>query len=86
MKRLCLPWMIAASTMWSCASGPTPTAGPRLMPPANLTAPCELPPPPADGRLRPELKRNHLLAMALFHECRQKHRRLVQWLERTADE
>jgi hypothetical protein len=78
--RLLIVMTIAASMLMACASGVPPMmAPPRRLPPPSLTAPCPLPPQPADGRLATSLLPNHVQAMELLALCRSRHQALSAW-------
>lgn len=75
-----LALLAAASMLTACASGGTPTPAPILLPPAHLTQQCLAPPPPTSGALT-DLLSNHLTTAQLLHQCRDRQRGLVEWME-----
>jgi len=82
MRRLTLCLLFACLILAGCATGPMPTPAPRLYPPALLTTLPEPPPAPASGALE-DLYRNHLEAMALYWQLRDRYQGLVEWLKAT---
>lgn len=76
-----LVMLLAVSMLTACASGPTPTQAPiLLLPPAHLTQQCLAPPPPTSGALT-DLLSNHITTAKLLHQCRDRQRGLVEWME-----
>lgn len=71
---LALAWMQTA-----CVSGPAPIPGPsRQPPPPDLLTPFPPLPQPASA-MGPDLLANHVMAAALYHECRARHGTLAEW-------
>ncbi|MES7047943.1 hypothetical protein U6S72_12235 [Cutibacterium acnes] len=80
-------WLACACLMTSCAHGtrPTPEIPAALLalvtplPPIgeDLKAPCPATLPPAVDPSLAGLMRNHLQAAALYHDCRDRQRRLA---------
>ena len=76
-----LALLAAALTLTACASGVRPTPAPiLLLPPAHLTQQCLAPPPPTSGALT-DLLSNHITTAKLLHQCRDRQRGLVEWME-----
>ena len=72
---------IAATLMLTaCASGPPPTPMPELYPPQSEMQVCEALPPPTSGALT-DLLINHLAVARAYHQCRDRHQGLIDWLE-----
>ena len=69
-------------TMTACAFGPPPMQAPTLTPPEEEMAMCPALPPPASGRLT-DLLANHIATAEAYHQCRDRHRGLIDWLQAT---
>lgn len=69
---------IAALMLTACATGTPPIPDqPHPRPcPANLTSPCQLPPPAKSGSLA-DLYQNHIEAMELAAQCRDQMAKLA---------
>ena len=82
MRKTILPLLLVVLTMTACASGPQPTQAPILLPPQSEMQECpEL--PPLQSGIMTDLLTNHIAVAKAYHQCRDRHRGLVQWLERT---
>jgi hypothetical protein len=68
--------------MTACASGPPPTSVPTLSLPEAELQMCPVLPAPQSSRLT-DLLTNHIAVAAMYHQCRDRHSGLVQWLEAT---
>ena len=78
-----LSLMLAVTlTLTACASGKPRTPGPTLTVPEADKAPCETIPQPKDGS-QTELLANHVMTAKLYHQCRDRHQGLINWLEST---
>lgn len=73
-----------ALTLTACASGWTPTPVPTLNPPVSEMEPCQPLSPPLSGQLN-DLLTNHIATARLYHQCRDRHQALIDWLEATTD-
>ena len=82
MHRSILPLLIAALTLTACASGTQPTQTPSLTPPQSEMQPCGALPAPSTGAMT-DLLTNHILVAKAYHQCRDRHQGLVNWLEKT---
>lgn len=68
---------LAAWLLTGCASGTPPM---QVMPrpcPASLTSICTEPPPAKSGAL-PDLLQNHIEAMEMYSQCRDKQAKLAE--------
>lgn len=81
MRKRILP-LFAALTLTACASGGTPMPAPTLSPPASYTLECPPLPQPASGELG-SLLSNHISVARQYHLCRDRHKALADWLEKT---
>ncbi len=84
MSKAILPLLIAALTMTACASGGLRTQAPTLNPPQSAIALCEPLPQPASGAMT-DLLINHNEVARSYHQCRDRHPALINWLEATND-
>lgn len=75
----------AALTLTACASGGPRTMAPTLAPPAARMAPCPPLPQPASGSLT-DLLANHVAVAKVYHQCRDRHQGLIDWLKVTEKE
>ncbi len=76
--------ILFAWTLTGCGSGPQPTPAISRPVPANLMVDCP-PPPPAPTTFRgADLLVNHVVALRAYHDCRQLHRGLVEWVRNPA--
>lgn len=83
MRKLILSMTIAALMLMGCASGGPPTQTPTLSARESDKQKClETLPDPASGKTQ-DLLANHVLAMKAYHECKDRHNGLVNWLEVT---
>lgn len=82
MPRTILLPLIAALTLTACASGTQPMQTPTLSPPESEMQQCEALPPPQSGMMQ-DLLANHIAVAKAYHQCRDRHLGLVQWLEKT---
>lgn len=82
MHKAILPLLIAALTMTACASGGLRTREPTLTAPEASMAPCEPLPQPKSGAMT-ELLINHNEVARSYHQCRNRHQALIDWLEAT---
>lgn len=81
MLKQILSMAIAALMLTACASGVRPMPTVTLTPPASDMQKCpETIPDPASGKTQ-DLVANHVLAMKTYHECKDRHNGLVDWLE-----
>ena len=84
MSKAILPLLIAALTMTACASGGLRTQEPTLNPPEALIALCPPLPQPQSGAMT-DLLINHNEVARSYHQCRNRHQALINWLEATTD-
>jgi hypothetical protein len=56
--------------------------GPTLLPPADKMAQCPTLPQPASPNLT-DLLANHIATAKAYHECRDRHQALTDWLTAT---
>lgn len=82
MRKAILLLTIAASMLTACASGPVPMQAPKLLPPETSRATCPPLSPPESGALT-DLLTNHILTAKAYHQCRDRHQALLDWLEAT---
>jgi uncharacterized lipoprotein YmbA len=82
MHRTILLPLIAALMLTACASGTQPTQMPSLLPPGSEMQQCEALPLLQSGRMQ-DLLANHIAVAQAYHQCRDRHQGLVQWLEAT---
>lgn len=82
MRKPILWLTLAASMLTACASGPVPMQAPKLLPPATHLEPCPPLSPPESGALT-DLLTNHILTAKAYHQCRDRHQALLDWLEAT---
>ena len=82
MPRTILLLIIAALTMTACASGSQPTREPTLIPPQYEMQACQELPPPQSGAMT-DLLTNHIAVAKAYHQCRDRHQGLINWLEST---
>lgn len=78
----CLLMIFAISMLTACASGGTPMPGLMLPPPQTAMAPCPPLPPPLSGKPM-DLLSNHIEVAKLYHQCRDRHQALINWMEAT---
>ncbi|WP_425438697.1 hypothetical protein [Propionivibrio dicarboxylicus] len=57
---------------------------PILTPPAADMEPCGPLPPPASGMIG-DLLTNHIAVAKAYHQCKDRHRGLIDWLEATGN-
>ncbi len=81
MFKLILP-LCAASMLTACASGTQPTRAPTLLPPESEMQLCPALPPATSGTMT-DLITNHIAVAKAYHQCRDRHQGLVEWLETT---
>lgn len=74
--------LFAVLMMTACASGVPPTQAPTLTPPEEELAMCPALPQPASGKLT-DLLANHIATAEAYHQCRDRHRGLIEWLQAT---
>lgn len=74
--------LIAALTLTACASGGPRTTAPTLKPPEADKAECPPLPQPKSGSLT-DLLANHVAVAKQYHQCRDRHKALTDWLEKT---
>ena len=84
MSKAILPLLIAALTMTACASGGLRTQEPTLSPPEALIAPCPTLTQPQSAEMT-DLLINHNEVARSYHQCRDRHQALINWLEATTD-
>lgn len=82
MRKPILLLTIVVSILTACASGPAPMPAPKLMPPESSLVVCPPLPPPSSGALT-DLLTNHILTAKAYHQCRDLHQALIDWLEAT---
>jgi len=82
MRKAILLLTIAASMLTACASGPVPMQAPKLLPPEASRAACPPLPLLESGALT-DLLTNHILTAKAYHQCRDRHQALLDWLEAT---
>ena len=83
-KHILLP-LIAVLMLTACASGKTLIAAPKLGAPESLKAECGELPPPQSGKTQ-DLLANHVAVAKAYHQCRDRHQGLVDWLEKTGND
>lgn len=71
-----------ALTLTACASGAPPTQIPTLFPPASDLQLCPSLPMPPSGAMT-DLLDNHIAVTKAYHQCKDRHQGLVEWLEKT---
>lgn len=82
MRKAILPLLLVALTMTACASGTQQTRAPILLPSQSDMQECpEL--QLLQSGIMTDLLTNHIAVAKAYHQCRDRHRGLVQWLERT---
>ena len=74
--------LIAASMLTACASGVPRTMAPTLKPPESETAECQPLPQPPSASLT-DLLANHVTVAKQYHQCRDRHKALADWLQKT---
>jgi hypothetical protein len=74
--------MIAALMLTACASGAPPMQIPTLDPQASDLALCPALPMPQSGAMT-DLLDNHIAVAKAYHQCKDRHQGLVEWLEKT---
>ena len=79
LKPAFLLWL-AGWMLTGCASGTPPIAVQPRPCPANLTYPCTVPPPAKSGSLT-DLLTNHIEAMELYQDCRDKQEKLAECVD-----
>ncbi len=77
--------LLAALTLTACASGTQPTPAISRTPQANLMAECPDVPSASSGKL-PDLDANHKAAMRSYHDCKDRHQGLVEWVKKGAND
>ncbi|WP_293766369.1 hypothetical protein [uncultured Aquitalea sp.] len=82
MSKSTLIPLLAVLMLTACASGNPPTLAPTLTVPANLTAKCPDLPLLQSGSLN-DLLSNHIQVAKAYHECRNHHNDLADWLKKT---
>lgn len=76
-------WLLTATlTLTACASGSQPTTTPRLTPPQSAMQACPALLPPMSGQMT-DLLANHLAVAQAYHQCRDRHWGLIQWIDET---
>lgn len=85
MRKLILLPAIAALTLTACASGGTPIAAQKLTAPEHLKMACPDLPQPPTGKTQ-DLLANHVAVAKTYHQCRERHRGLADWLEKTKND
>ena len=77
---------VAVSMLTACASGGPRTLAPKLTVPEHLKAIRDSPPLPQPKSAGPaDLLENHIAVARAYHQCRDTHRALTDWLEATGD-
>ena len=81
---MCRPLLLLLSAwmLTACASGVPPTQGPILTPPEEDMATCPALAQPASGKLT-DLLTDHIATAEAYHQCRDRHRGLIEWLQAT---
>lgn len=74
--------LIAALTLTACASGAPRTMAPTLTPPEADKVECPPLPQPASASMT-DLLTNHVAVAKQYHQCRDRHKALTTWLEKT---
>lgn len=75
----CLAMTVALSILWVSGCGTRRTQVLRPPPPSpELLAPCQRPPPAADGSLK-TLVTNHVESMESLDDCARRQRELAGW-------
>lgn len=83
-KRILLLTMMvtAALILTACASGVPRTTALTLKPPEADKAECPPLPQPTSGSLA-DLLANHVTVAKAYHQCRDRHKALTDWMEAT---
>lgn len=79
---LLIMMITAALTLTACASGVPRTTAPTLKPPEADKAECPPLPQPTSGRLA-DLLADHVTVAKAYHQCRDRHKALTDWMETT---
>lgn len=74
----------AALILTACASGAPRTPAPMLTPPETDMQPCQALQQPVSGQIN-DLLSNHIAVAKAYHQCRDRHQGLINWLEKTDD-
>lgn len=82
MRKQAMPLLIALLMLTACASGGQPMPGLKLTPPAPQMASCPSLPQPTDTSWT-ALLANHIQVAKQYHQCRDNHQALVNWLQAT---
>jgi len=82
MSKSTLTTLLAALMLTACTFGNPPTQVPTLTAPANLTSKCPDLPQLQSGSLN-DLLSNHIQVAKAYHECRNHHNDLADWLQKT---
>jgi len=85
MPKTILSLLTADLTLTACASGTPPTQTPSLFPPESEMQLCPALPMPQSGALT-DLLTNHIAVTKAYHQCKDRHQGLVDWLEKTASD
>ena len=82
MPKTILLLMTAALMLTACASGAPPMQIPTLYPPASEMQRCPVLPMPQSSAMT-DLLTNHIAVTRAYHQCKDRHQGLVDWLEKT---